>query len=48
MEELVYLALDAQARHGVMGGMDTNGKYMIERRFATSASELISKWVQVK
>lgn len=47
MAELVYLALDAHARHCVLGGMDTNGKYLLERRFPTSESELIRNVVQV-
>ncbi len=48
MEELVYLALDAHARHCVIGGMDMKGKYLIERRFPTTESELVRNVVQVE
>ena len=45
---VVYLGLDAHARHCVLGQMNSQGKYLGEAQFATSESELIRHVVRVE
>ena len=45
---LVSLGLDAQARHCVLGQINSQGKYLGEVQFATSESELIRHVVRIE
>ena len=43
-----YLAIDAHARHCVLGYMDGRGRYIQDWRFSTSESELIRHVVNIE
>lgn len=44
----VYLAIDAHARHCVLGSMNTQGKFLGDVRFPTTEADLITQVVKVK
>jgi len=43
-----YLAIDAHARHCVLGSMNTQGKFLGDVRFPTSEADLIAHVVKIK
>lgn len=44
----VYLAIDAHARHCVLGSMNSQGKFLENVRFRTTEADLITQVVKVK
>lgn len=43
-----YLAIDAHARHCVLGSMNSQGKFLGDMHFPTTEADLISQVVKIK